>query len=91
MPPRCVSVRRSGDDNNRRQHENTTPVRDRCRKVTDAIVEDAPDCAAPELWRALTVAVEGINAALAGVNVFAADTILTAVAEELGADLGGIE
>ena len=68
-----------------------TPVRDRCRKVTDAIVEDAPDCAAPELWRALTVAVEGLNAALAGVNVFAADTILTAVADELGCDLGGIE
>ena len=68
-----------------------TPVRDRCRKVTDAIVEDAPDCAAPELWRALTVAVEGINQALGGVNVFAADTILTAVAEELGCDLGGIE
>ena len=44
-----------------------------------------------DLWRALTIAVEGINQALAGVNVFAADTILTAVADELGCDLGGIE
>ncbi len=68
-----------------------TPVRTRCTKVADAIKEDAPYSAAPELWRALIIAVEGINQALGGVNVFAADTILTAVAEELGCDLGGIE
>ena len=68
-----------------------TPVRNRCRAVADAIKEDAPYSAAPELMRALTVAVEGLNQALAGVNVFAADTVLTAVAEELGCDLGGIE
>ncbi len=68
-----------------------TPIRSRCQKVAEAIKEDAPYSGQPELWRALTIAVEGINQALGGVNVFAADAILTAVAEELGADLGGIE
>ncbi len=61
-----------------------TPIRDRVVNLNDQI-RLATRAASPlELQVALTVAVAGCAGPLAQSNIFAADTVLTQVAEVLG-------